>query len=342
MLIRNLEQIKDVINVSAATDYERLHPHLFGAEVQYIIPVLGRELYKPLLVFATDPDSTILTLADMNRDYNDDYYIEVPEKPMAYAILLWLTRMSMVHLAYYRGFDVLNAYISDGGFRRIETEKVKSLYKYQEDNVRKYFQDTGLDALDSMLKFLEINIKHFPEFEPKLKANKSRIIPDTETFNNILHINSSRLIFMRLQPHIRTVEDLDLANAVGYDNMLIINNGLKSDQVPEKVTAILPYLRSVVAFKAAIRLMNDTGGELGNRGLFFEGIKGGLSMSDVRMPTEKDRVHQIIATYQQTADAYTAQLLRFLNEDPETWDGHENPRTRLHERDNSDKKTFWA
>jgi hypothetical protein len=130
----------------------------------------------------------------------------------------------LIHLTYWSGFQVLNATISDGGFKRTENEKVKSLFKYQEVELKEYFKTTGFNGLDEILFYLEMEIKksegetvNFNSFvdSDAWTILKSFFIPDTNTFNAIVFINHSRLTFLRLKSPMQLVEDLDIKPLLG-------------------------------------------------------------------------------------------------------------------------------
>jgi len=127
--------------VGAGTDFNRLKPHIQNSETAYLRPLLGPGLFKELQDFYNDPDA----------DPPVENKILLPE-------LLSLTQRSLIHLTYWSGFQVLNATISDGGFKRTENEKVKSLFKYQEVELKEYFKTTGFNGLDEILFYLETEI----------------------------------------------------------------------------------------------------------------------------------------------------------------------------------------
>jgi len=342
MLLETVEHIRNVIAVSQATTYENLFSHLFSVEQKYIHPLIEGALYNKLLEFLKNPDSVFLTYQEVNPDFSDNFLEELSSKELAYARLLFVTQRAIIHLAYFEGFDVLNAYISDAGFKRSETDNMKSLFKYQEDNIRNYYKETGFDGLDFILSFLEKNITHFPEFTPTLSKLKSRVIPNTATFNTTVSILNSRLVFMRLQPAIKSVEDINLPVIMGRANATILMNGLVAATRPPKITNILPYIQPIVALLASALLMEESGADLTDRGLYFQGNKGGSNMNDVKMPSPQNRITELAARNRKLADSYTIELHRHMAANPDDWSSFTNPRAYLHERDNTGKKTFWV
>jgi hypothetical protein len=68
-----------------------------------------------------------------------------------------------------------------------------------------------------MLKYIEENIEHFPEWESSdvSLSRKTAFIKDAETFDAICYINKSRLIFLRLQRFMTEVIDFDIKTTPG-------------------------------------------------------------------------------------------------------------------------------
>ena len=342
MLIETIEQLREVINLSKNATFDRMFTHLFNAEQKYVFPLIGSEMYNKLADFLNNPDSDLLTRSDMNTDFNTDFYVEVEGRSVAYARLLYICQQSIAHLAFYEGFDILNAIVDETGFKRIETTEKKTLFKYQEDNIRTYYKETGLNLLDNLLLILEANLTHFPEYAEQYAVNKAKIIPNTASFNRIINIRNSRLIYLRLLQHMKKVEELELAPVLGVTNMATIYAGLAQSTVPGKVAAILPYIQNYVAWSSSVLLMQESGADLTDRGLYFEGIKGGISMNDVKQPASDSRVTELVLRNKTIAMHYMQALKNFLLANASDWGDYDNPRNTVHNHDNTGKKNFWV
>jgi hypothetical protein len=327
MLIRKIEEVRELLPVSTAVDLDRLKPHLELAEENFIKPLLGTLLFK-----------------DLNDIIGELVPPALAEHEDAFRELLMLVRRSQIHLAYWMGYEVLNAYISDGGFRRQESNTVKSLYKYQEDNLKDYFKSSGYNGLDAVLEFIERNITHFENFKQSetWKFIKGAFIPDTSTLNSIYFIGNSRLIFMRIQPYMKVVEDLSISQIIDNKNFEFIKTEMATDDPDERVISILPYIRKPIAFLAVSMLMEDSGADLTDKGLFFEGKAQTMMSDSVKSPAEIERVQNLVKRNKNLGKSYLIQLKQFLIENSELWGGYSAPRHGIHNRNNTGKKTFWA
>lgn len=347
MLIKTIQEIQVVANISLATDIDTLSPHLAAAEITHIRQLLGADMYAALISYhadsskykITDPvDDIELTIVQGSGSGTG----QVTAEEKAWALVLYLTQRSIAYLALWKGFDILNAYISDGGFRRQEGEKFKSLFKYQEDNIKNMLFETGFNTLDQILEFLETNISHFSAFKTQLQKYKSRIMPDTKTFSDHYNINNSHIVFERLRQHMKTVEDLTLTPVVGEANMALVFSELKKQDPAAKVLRILPYLRDCVAWFSTAMLMEESGTELTARGLYLKGVKS-ISNSDLVINADENRVKELIKRNYARGNEYIGRLEKYLRENSNDWDISASPRSAyLHNRDNSGKKTFFA
>ena len=324
MLFKNITEIKTFLPIGAGNDFNRLKPHIENAENKYVKPLLGVNMYDELQEF-----------------YDADYPETPTEVQEATKELLTKVQHATIHLAYFVGFDFLNVSVSDMGFQRTESTTTKPLFKYQEDNLRKYFSDSGFNSLDDVLVYLENNIAHFGEF--KASANwtelKSSFLPTVAVIEDIPYsIHSSRLIYLALRPHIAYAEDTDIKTVLGETIYNEVKTEIVKDAPATKVTALLPYIRKPLIYLAAALLMEETGATLDNRGLFFEEISPTNSGNKVYKPTGPEVVSARVNRERMKAANYLEILKAQV---AANWEEYETT-TAVIRRNNTDKKTFWA
>jgi len=327
MLIKTIEEIRELLPVSLASDFNKLKPHLANAERDYLVPAIGDNMILELEEFAETPPAGELT--------------EVQESMKE---LLDLARISLIHLAYWIGYDTLNAHISDGGFRRIESDKIRSLFKYQEDSIRDYFKVTGYNGLDAMLELMETKPDHFLEYyaSKAYTERKELFVKDTQSFHNIYFIGKSRLIFMRLIPYMKTVADLYIKPLLGTTNYEMLKTEMVSGTPSAAVRALLPLLEKPVVFLSTAMLMEDSGAELNDRGLFFAGKMATNLDNTVHTPAETERVNALVKRNRAIGESYLAAVKTHLLENAADWNGYASPKGILPNRDNTGKRSVWA
>lgn len=321
MFFNSIDEIREFLPISTGVEFSRLKPHLQMTEQNFIRPLLGIKLASEL-----------------------DQVPGVQSLSGAHSQLLSLIRSAEIHLVYWLGYDVLNAYISDGGFRRIETDKVKGLFKYQEDNLKEYFKLTGFNNLDICLEFIEENLADLPSFKDSLtwQSIRNSFIKDTRVLNSIYFINNSRLVFLRLQPYFNIIEDLQIKPVLGLDNYNTVKSGMLKEVPEERVVNILPFIRKSIAFLSVSMLMEESGADLTDKGLYFEGKTSNSVSDQIKQPAETERVSALVKRSKGLGESYLVQLKEYLLSNSSLWSNYSAPKSGLHNRDNTAKKTFWT
>lgn len=333
MLLKTIDEVKNFIVVGVGNDFNRLKPHIQNAENAYLKPLLHVNMYDELQEFYDEG-----SLPENPTEQQQAIFDSMTE-------LLAKVQNSVIHLAYWMGFQVLNANISDAGFKRTESDKLKGLYKYQEEEMKEYFKTSGFNAMDDILEYLEANIDSFAEFKAteNWTIRKESFIPDTKSFEAVPYsINNSRLTFLRLKPHLSHVEDLMLKPLLGDTIYNEIKTEMVKDEPAAKVTAILPYIRKPLAYFSTAFLMEESGADLTEKGLYFDSFTAqNLSILN-RQPATETRIQALIARNKALGDSYFNMLKNYLLTNVESWPGFSASAGFILNRDNTDKKTFWA
>lgn len=328
MLFSTISEIQTLLPIGAGNDFNKLKPHIQNAENKFLKPLLGTAMYDEL------------------QEFYNDVYPEYPAEPSevqeAVMELLKKVQHATIHLAYFLGFDFMNVTISSAGFQRVESDKTKGLFHYQENNLKQYFSDSGYNGLDDVLVYLEENIQHFGEFaaEPQYLTLKKSFLPTVKVVEEIpFSIQYSRLTLLALQPSVAFVEDTTIRTTLGDTLYLALKEEMASDNPNEDYTALIPYIRKPLVYLASALLMEETGATLGDKGLYFEKIDATLQNTRIKSPAEAERIYAMIARNRMMGNAYLDQLKSYLAVNfPETYTG---PTARF-SRDNNGKKTFWA
>ena len=103
-----MEEIRKYVPVSAATSFGNISAFIQSSEVNYIIPLLGEELYEQLLAYYTTP-TTLPTGVTTGNKTQFDTLIEYAQR-------------ALINLTYYSGFDFINTIMNDAGFHRQESD----------------------------------------------------------------------------------------------------------------------------------------------------------------------------------------------------------------------------
>jgi len=322
-----MEEIRNFISVSSSADFNTIAPHILNAERDYLIPVIGLPMYEELQEFYDEELSSIGS--------------GVQEKT---AELLRLCQSAVIHIAYWIGFDLLNIYLSDSGFKRTETTDVKGLFKYQEENLKIYFRTNGFNGIDTILQYLETNLADFGEFKlsPAYTLFKTSFISRTDDFNAIVFINKSRLTFLRMKPHIQLLEDSEIAPILGPVAYDYIKAEMVKDTPADKVLALIPYIQKTIAFLASALLMEESGADLLDNGLYFSATGLTRDSNTIQQPSAADRIVLLVTRNRSYGNVYLDQLRSYLVKNAADWADVIPSSGRLLQRDNTNKNTFWV
>jgi len=327
MLFKTIVEIQEFIAIGAGSDMGQLKPHIGNAETAYMRPLLGAALFDELQEFYDEfPDG------------------ELTDVQQAMKELLSKVQKSLIHLAYWMGFQVLNATISSMGFKRTESTTVKSLFHYQEDELKEYFKTAGFNAMDEILEYIEINIDSFNEFKlaPNWTILKSAFIPDTKTFDQIIFINNSRLTFLRLRSYSGLVEDTEIRTILGTSIFEEIKAEMVKDVPAAKVVAILPYIRKPIAYLSTAMLIEESGADLTEKGLYFDSLTANKDSIITKKPSSGDSIATLYSRHRMHGNSYLDQLKSYLVAHISDWPVYSLQIGSVYNRDNAMKKTFWG
>ncbi len=318
----NGEELKQHVKTSKALSFEVMATPLCNAFEIYLEPLLGEEMTEKLI-----------------QVYGKEEPSDEEKK------LLAIAQKANGNLALYYDFYEINTRVTDSGFQRQENDEMKSLYQYQENNLRQSFRNKGFNALDRILEFLEEKIAHFEEFK-KSKAysfRKEHIVASASQANEFYFIASSRIVFLRMLPHLDFVEQDLVRPTLGESLYRHFKEEMFAEGYKGEDDKFFDTLRGaasrVMVLGAARRLMID-GGSLTDRGLYFSseepGTKSGSKHSKAEGPVLEMQLAQLKVDIEQ-AVSILASVAKLCF--PQY--AARNPRD-AYNRDNTGKRTFFT
>jgi len=311
----NAAEIRPYISVAKSTQFATLEAPLRNAFENFIRPLLGETMTEKLIQYYASSSPT----AKQTR-------------------LIQIAQRANAFLAFWYDYSEMQLLIDDSGSHRQESESQKTPYKYQEQTLKEGWKTKGFNALDNLLEYLEINIQDFPDFlqSSNFTILKKLIVRSTREVDDCYWINNSRIIFLRLKPHFRTVTDTIIAPRLGnvYDDMI---NSLTAQSPDQKYTKLREMLVPVVVFYAVSRLLRESG-SLTERGLFFETLKASDDAYNTN-PVSLEQIAPQAAMAEGDAISYWGIVEKYLKSELSYTPTTGN---RLPKFDNNDKKSFWA
>ena len=315
------DEIRKFIPVSSGLSFENMESSLNDAFNLFYRPLFGDELSERVIAI-----------------YESESPSEQGKK------ILEESQRAVANLAFWFNYSELSLRITDMGIQRQESETFKQTYKYQEDDLKTSFKNKGFNALDRIICLFEKHAEEFPEFmeSPAFSEVSKTIVSSTSEVNSIYFINSSRLIFLRLKPLFKVVEDTILVQLMGQDLHRKFTECLSSGtkEIGSTTTEELRRRCAVVVVNHAVAMLIKQTGSLTDRGLYFEQTVAGKSGNTEQSPASRTFTMQHAATLEATAGMYADALTNFIrNSLPDFYKGKPSD---VFMRDNDNKRTFWA
>ena len=151
------------------------------------------------------------------------------------------------------------------------------------------------------------------------RSLKSAFIPTTDIFNELVFINKSRLTFLRMKSHMQLIEDTEIATILGPTAFTFVKSEMVKANPEAKVTALLSYIRKPVAYLASALLMEESGADLTDNGLFFTSTASGFNNDTERKPATSDRIAILVTRNRNIGNAYLDQLRSYLVANSSDW-----------------------
>lgn len=319
------DEMRPYIAVSNALTFRTVQSAIQNAYGLFIRPLVGDKIVKKLQQIY----DSVSNISEIKEDANS--------KDLK---MLYYAQRANAFLAFWYDYDEMQVLIADSGAKRQESENLKMPYKYQELSLKNGFKQKGFDALDKLIAFLEQNLSDYPDYKESDNYTQTlnSIVRNASEVNAYHEINCSRLVYLRLKPNIRIIEDTVIAPRIGYSLYEELKNALKEDKPEEKYTKLREKLIPVVVLFAVQKLILETG-SLTDRGLFFSGLKGNEGSYESLDPVSDNRI--VYQANKAEADAISYWILaeRYLKSefgiDP-------SKGNKIPHRNNTNKKSFWA
>lgn len=315
------DELNRFIPVSAGLSFDKVESSLEDAFRLFVLPLFGQDLSDDIRSYYDNPDASDLQHA-----------------------LLEECQRAVANLAFWYNYTELNIRITDQGMQRQESDgSFKQAYKYQEDALKHSFKNKGFNALDRMIEFLDVHQDEFPHYKdsPAYARRTRSIVRNTAEVDRTYFINNSHIIFLRLKPYFKLVEETVLQPVLGtdlYDKLVTSLQEEKKDLGSTTTEELRSRCATFVILKSIAELIRATG-SLTDRGLYFVQLLAGDGNTSAA-PADREDALSMAAHVELNAKAYHDLLVKFIETSlPEFFKGRQSD---ILNRDNDNKRTFWA
>lgn len=239
MLIRDIDEIRNFLPVSTASNVKSIVGLIPMVEAKYIIPEIGKEFYLELQEQYDD------------NTFNSDEFEKVHE----------LIQRAITYYVYYLYIPVGQLHISDAGFRIAVDDHFKTAFDHQIDRLEDSFLDAGDMSMDMVMDYLEENKGTFTTWASSSAFTqfKERFISTTAMLNNELSINISRRKFKKLKKELRKVEQEYILSTVGAELYDQLHTQSSSNTISSENKKLMEYIypacASIAMANGAVALM---------------------------------------------------------------------------------------
>jgi hypothetical protein len=289
-LIRTIQEVKKYLKVDATANSTATLPDMNTAERKYLVPVIGNTLYQLL-----------------QQAYTSD---QVPGT--RFAPLLDLAQAAVAPLAFLNDSAFINVRITEAGFRKTITADQAPIYKWDYTALINALQERGMDAIESLLAYLEVNKTTFPEWvnDPVYAAYTSCIIRNGSMFNQFYKCVFPRYCFLQLESIIRLVEDMYIKKTIGsaFTESLKMVFRTGTDTETELFRLLCTATANLTIFHAANRM----GVEVTSKGFVVSIFDKDLHDGQ-RVTGDNNSIFKVAEEAERIGQAYLKDAVDFLN-----------------------------
>jgi hypothetical protein len=287
------------------------------AEREYILPILGHDLYNALVTQVQNNNVTLVQLLD-------------------------IVQAAVVPLTVFKELPFLQTQLGDTGLRNLLSDNTQSAFRWQYNEVRDAFEDKGCKALDELYNYLYNNAVVPAWTAPE---RLSIVFKTGSDFHKYYRLKYPERTFRTIEDVIRDVEEQYLAETIGGAFLKVLVD--KSNPDTDEKEAIL-LIKKACANLSIMKAIEKKPVRVTPGGLF---VNIGDAVDD-KNPKEKTASYSQLQMQRNAVEcdgeSYLTRLKSFLNEKASAdlfaayyaSSYYENPATTTNENPNSNRKTF--
>lgn len=241
-LITTTEEIKKYISVNMSTEIRTIKPYIKQAETKFIRPLLGDLLFARLQEYYNGSGSSSSSSGSAIMD-------ELLEK----------VQLPLIYYAYHLYAPIGAVMISDSGIHISVHDNKKTAFEWQVDKVEKSILNTAFDFSEYLLEWLETEIDEFEEWFESDAYTESHdlFINKAKDFNKEFEINNSRLLFVKLKPIIKSIENKFIVKTISSELAKEIKSQIVSGKVKDKNQLVLDLIKPALAHLTMARALTE-------------------------------------------------------------------------------------
>ncbi|MEL7122785.1 MAG: DUF6712 family protein [Bacteroidota bacterium] len=206
MLFTDISNFKSFIGGAAnvSLELESIKPTIEETAYNHIIPFIGEELW----------DDALTKFDAGSSDTNHIKLLPYIQKPLAM-------------LSLYEYSKIGNIMMGEGGMFRMESDSMKTPYKYQENQYREVHLFQGYEALERLQKFLDKNADTYPLYtgSDAYATRKALLINYATEFRKYYSFSINRYTFEQILSVIEDVQYFAILPTLGQEQFAKLLEG---------------------------------------------------------------------------------------------------------------------
>ena len=145
-----------------------------------------------------------------------------------------------------------------------------------------------------------------------------------------------------MMPHMQLIEETEIRLVMGEIALAEIKDELAKTTPNPIMMAIVPIIQKAIAYLSSAMLMEESGADLLDNGLYFSQTIAISNNDTEKKPAAVDRIGALVQRNRNVGNAYLDQIRGYLVVHAADWSSVIPSTGKVLRRDNTDKKSFWA
>jgi len=235
-LFKTLDELQSFVRVDDSISLTSLAPFEPDALRKFIEPYLSAEL-----------------MAVLESGYTDDNLTSELE-----ALLPYVQR-PLARFTLLAAIPSLNLKTGETGFTTVQTNTQVVASKDRTNDLKESLEALAWDAIESLIAYLEENVTDFTEWEESEAYTMAtrNFINNALEFDEIIDINRSRLVFMKLRKHMDYVEKKYIYPVISTEMAEDIIEELQEGSLSSNYQDIIEDLQRATAYLSFAEFKED-------------------------------------------------------------------------------------
>ena len=286
-LISTIDEIQQFVRITFPTGNGRL-PNMAKTERKFLVPLIGKEIYN-----------------NLQEEYDNDNLGEGNKALLSYV------QAALAPLAYWMELPFIHTQITDAGLVKMISADTQPVFKYDYNKALASLLESGMDALEELLLFLEENKEQYPLWTESKEYIKHRsyFIKNATEYNEIFALQRPRCAFIALQPAMRIVEDFYIEKTIGTS----FSNSLREIITPsEAESQAICLIRKAIAYLTIKHAISTLSVKLTDSGFTVQ-VSDPDSADASRQSATNNDLAKLNSECEHIGNSYLLELRNFLN-----------------------------